>query len=337
MHEPINSGHLRALPRTITKAARASIELPQLIDGFLLPPAFDDLSKKLARGYLRWCYSMERTPRTIMTYGEVIKRFARFLAAQDLPRDFLLITPETITSYLVSMREASLKPSTLATNYRGLRAFYAWLEREEEITRTPFAKLREPHIPDIPVDVLTEPELKALFKVTGGPSFNDRRDHALLRLLLDTGLRLTEMLNLKTADVDTDRDILTINGKGAKFRLVRYNHKAALALARYNRVRVEHRHAGLPWLWLSQRGVLATSSVAEMLAARSVQAGIPKIHAHQFRHTWAHLWRAGGGSEGDLMMLGGWSTPLMLRRYGQSVAVERALEAARTFAPGDRF
>jgi integrase len=58
---------------------------------------------------------------------------------------------------------------------------------------------------------------------------------------------------------------------------------------------------------------------------------------HVFRHTFGHLWRANGGEEGDLMVLGGWKSRAMLDRYGKSAAVERAKSAHRRFSPGDRI
>jgi integrase len=86
------------------------------------------------------------------------------------------------------------------------------------------------------------------------------------------------------------------------------------------RVRARHKHACLDALWLGQRGALTIYGIRELVDRRGNQAGMPDLHPHQFRHTFAHEWLRMGGNEADMMRIAGWRTREMLQRYGASAA-----------------
>jgi integrase/recombinase XerC len=95
----------------------------------------------------------------------------------------------------------------------------------------------------------------------------------------------------------------------------------------------------IPQLWSSVRGLrpLQPAAIKVRLRQLGQAAGVDHVHAHRWRHTFAHEWKLHGGNEGDLMLLMGLTSDEMPRRYGQSAATERAQELQTRFGIGERF
>lgn len=247
------------------------------------------------------------------------------------------LTRENIKGWMASLAEAGLEGGTRHTRFASLRRFCRWAVAEDILAKNPMEGMEAPVIPPKPVPVFTDAEIAALIKACQGTRFPDRRDEAIIRILDDTGMRISECTHIALDELDLDRRLVLIHGKGNRDRIVAIGVKTTRVLDRYIRARRTHRFAESGALWLGERGPLTRDGIDDMLRARARLAGVRDVHAHRFRHTLSHQWLASGGLEGDLMQNNGWSSREMLSRYGASVAAERAQDAHRRLRRDERL
>lgn len=249
-----------------------------------------------------------------------------------------------LRTWIADQLDSGLKAATVISRQRGVMRFAVWLVDEGELDADPFAGIKAPKRDDRLIDPLDDDELRAMLdacKVPRGAAADDvfrgRRDEALLRLMLETGLRANEVLSLTVDDIDLAAGTALVRrGKGGKPRLVPFGPTTAAALDRYRRARLKHRLAGTPAFWLGTRNRnLGYQALWWTLGDRARMAGVQGFHPHRMRHTAAHRWLAAGGSERGLMTVAGWSSPAMLGRYGAARATERAVAESRGLHLGE--
>lgn len=282
-----------------------------------------------------------KSPRTIGSYLEGMNLFVRWLNEEDRYPD---LEPGEITAEMcrawIAWLVVNRSASTGRTRWAALRQFFAWAYAEDEIESNPMELVKQPTVHQAPIDILRPEEVRALLATCKGQSFIERRDQAILVLMLDTGLRNTAVATAQLGKVDLRGRTIEVVEKGRKVQVQPFGVAAARALDRYLRARAKHPRAHVSTsVFISTRDGrgMDRNSVLQMVYRRSKQAGLKRIHPHVFRHTFTDNWLRAGGSEGDLMELNGWSSRDMLGRYAKATRAERAREAHRSLSPMDNL
>lgn len=296
-----------------------------------------DELESLAESWARTLRARNRSVKTQKSYQDTVRIFRQFLTDTSRPCTVAAVTRANIEDFIVDQLER-WTPSTAATRYRCLQQFVKYLVEEDELQSNPMAGMSPPSIGEAPVPVFSEDELRRLVAAAEGKNaagFEQRRDTAVVRVLIDTGARLGELAGMTVADVALDEQMVLVTGKGDRSRWLPFGNKTSVALDRYLRKRRGHPHAARDALWLGVKGPLTDSGLDQLLDRLAARAGVEGMHAHRFRHTFSHRFLAAGGQEGDLQHLAGWRSAQMLARYGASAKAERARQSHKRLGLGD--
>ncbi len=275
-----------------------------------------------------------KSPQTVKTYTDGVRAFLHWAEREGIAP---ALDRPTVDKFTAGLLDAGAEAATARSRQLAVRRFSAWLAAEGEIDTDQLTHMSPPHLDVKAVPVLSDDQLRALLAACKGPDLRDKRDEAIIRLMIETGARAGEALALAVDDVDLRAGLATIHkGKGGKARRVPFGPRTGAAIDRYLRARRRHRLASTPVLWLGQGGKeFGYHALRDTLRYRAERAGISGIHPHLLRHTAADRWLTAGGSEGGLMSMAGWTRPDMLLRYTRARAEQRAADEARKLNLGD--
>ena len=277
-----------------------------------------------------------KSPRTIEAYTDAVRLLATYCQAHGHTILAGELRREHIQEFIADQL-ARWKPATAHNRYRGLHAFFKWAVTEGDLETNPMEGMRPPQLPEQPIEVVGPEHLTRLLKICEGRDFPSRRDTAIILLVVDTGMRRAECAGMTLDDVDLDQRIVWVLGKGRRPRALPIGRKTVQALDRYLRAREGHRLAHLPQMWVGRNGSMTPSGDYQVVHDRARAAGLPAMHPHQLRHTFATSWLAEGGNENELMLVAGWKSRTMIDRYTEATAAERARASHARLSPADRL
>ena len=203
------------------------------------------------------------------------------------------ITPE---------KEGGLSPNYIHSFVRAIKAFSSWLYEEGFTRQNVLAKMKRPSLPKPVIDILTDEEINKLVNSINPNTFLGMRLMCIFLLLLDTGIRASELLGIKLDDIDWNSDTIKVLGKGNKERIVSFDPQTKKYLLRYvSTFRPEPLNVHTQEVFLSVDGLpLSYTAFAHLVKRAGEEAGIDRLHPHLMRHTFAVKYLMNGG---DLMSL----------------------------------
>lgn len=236
---------------------------------------------------------------TILNYRMDLEEFGRFTGEMPLEKiDYLLLR-----RFLARLRERQLRPKSLARKLSSLRSFFKFLQRENLLAHNPAVLLMSPKLEKKLPQFLTEEEMTRFIEAPSPEEESGKRDRAILETLYSTGIRVSELVGLNTADVDLIGNIVKVAGKGRKERLVPLGDKASEAVKDY----LDSRRHKTDILFLNRGGSrLSARSVRNIINKYIVRTGLSyKISPHTLRHTFAtHLLNRGADLRSVQELLG---------------------------------
>lgn len=247
---------------------------------------------------------------TLKNYGRDLVRFSAFAAKRK--ESLETAGTDDIAAWLSALEAEGLAASTAALKTSALRQFYQFLYAEGHRADNPTAAIDRPKTRRPLPKVLTSPEVTALFVAASkleGPK--GLRLTAMLEVLYAAGLRVSELVGLKTASFRKGERLLIIRGKGDKERLAPLTSGAVKAVEDYLKIRdaFAEEHSPSPWLFPSRgkTGHITAARFAQMLKDLAVAAGVPpsRVSPHVLRHAFAtHLLEGGADLRSVQQMLG---------------------------------
>ncbi|MBI4785845.1 MAG: tyrosine-type recombinase/integrase [Chloroflexi bacterium] len=233
---------------------------------------------------------------------------------------------------------STFSPQTVHTHVRALRAFSNWLYAERYTKAPIFELLDLPKLPQTKIEVLSPEEIQKVLATINPDTLKGARLLAMVLLLLDTGIRAGEMVGMKLADVDWNRGVFKVFGKGSKERFVPIGATTKQALLRYVQVfRPQPARDDVDNVFFSLDGYpLSVNAIVRIMSRLAKNSGVTRLHAHLLRHTCGVQYLVGGGDTKSLQMFLGHASPFMTHHYEQ-FKDEHMLAQHRKFSPVDRL
>lgn len=251
--------------------------------------------------------------KTIYYYSNCIEPMIAYFGAETLTEQ---LTVRQMKEYAVHLKSRGIASNSFKSYLKGIKAFLNWLYTEDYTSENISQKLMLPKAQRKTIDVLTADEIQRLFKRFDLKKIHELRNCCICALMVDSGLRKSEITALKLSDVHIFEGYIIVNGKGNKQRIVPLGNHTKKYLIKY----ISNRPQCIDCdsLFLTKQLKPITNCVIErMFKSLKTDADLftPRIHAHLLRHTFATNYLENGGNIYSLQLILGHTTLDMVKKY----------------------
>jgi integrase/recombinase XerC/integrase/recombinase XerD len=292
-----------------------------------------------------------KSSKTIDWYNLALKQFHCFLLESERVTQLGALGEPEIREFILYLQNRTrwhnnpnvkgrrkLASTSIQTYIRALRAFFNWLYQQGYTPENRLVNLKPPKATTKIVDILKGDEISRIFRCLDRDTAAGERNYAMLLLLLDSGLRLSEMINLKLDDVNIEGGYLKVLGKGNKERIVPFGASVQKSLMRY----LLH-FKPIPFnptfqnVFLTLDGRQFSKNGVKMTFQRIAEkSGVKRLHPHLCRHTFATNYLINGGDVFSLQQILGHTSLEMVRHY-VNLASSHVTVQHRKYSPMDRI
>jgi len=269
-------------------------------------PIFPQYSlEELINDYPLDLEAANRSPKTISAYTYTLNRLISFLKSQKLMKPVDKLGTKEIMAFIRHLQNSKkwpnslqyrkgygrLSPFTVQRYVRDVKAFWSWLACQGYIESNPLVKLPLPKVPQYIIRTLTNDQVRRLLSSVDRSTAPGAKYYCVLLLLMDTGMRISELVNIRMSDLDAKIGLITVLGKGQKERVVPFSRWTRKELIRYiSNYRAQLCPENSPYLFPTDNGEhISVNSIQQFMRRLVKKAGLNGMRCfpHIFRHTFA--------------------------------------------------
>ena len=298
---------------------------------------------KLAKRFEVHNRSDGKSDRTVEWYNQTVEVLTGWLKEEGMSTCLDDIGEDEVRLFILHLQGRRglwgvASSHTVNNRVRALRSFFNWLYKQGYTECHRLENVKPPKVRQKEIETLTDEEIEGIFASMNPNTAMGARNTAIYSLMLDTGLRLTEVATMRYKDLHSSHRYVKVLGKGDKERIVAFGANCQKALNNYvHNYRFENEEQDADTFFLSIDGYAMTGDALRSLTERlSKSARIPRLHPHLMRHTYATRFLLNGGNVFFLQQNLGHTTLAMVQKYVH-IASRMAAQVSQDFSPLDRF